>query len=303
LLALTFAFVALAVFTREEAYTLPVALPLLWWLSSSRKSDYRRVIGATLGITAIVALQYILRTIFIPEAPQPTLQIAQLWLPFRSAWMPGGATYVAPDHLINFAWIGFLCFLATVFIRFSDKCRIELVFGICVLGLVLCTPALAVPRSFGTALPSLAFFTAIAIALDTVRDVFSSERYGQGLWRPAIFATCLIGLALGVTAGVRRSIYVSEALDQYAVGTVIQNAAFLFAIYPNPVTMPESRRRAVLAYLNELGISSREDLIKLRARVAAARLGESDPPILKPPMFYERYEYMPLRPLQVDSSF
>ena len=62
--------------------------------------------------------------------------------------MPGGAIYVgSDDHLFNFAWTGFLFFLAAVFIRFSDKRRLELVFGICVLGLVLCTPALAVARS------------------------------------------------------------------------------------------------------------------------------------------------------------
>ena len=71
LLALTFGFAALAVFTREEAYTLPVALPLLWWLSSPHKSNYRRPIAVALGVAAIVALQYILRAVFVPDAPQP----------------------------------------------------------------------------------------------------------------------------------------------------------------------------------------------------------------------------------------
>ena len=66
---------------------------------------------------------------------------------------------------------GFLFFLAAVFIRFSDKRRLELVFGICVLGLVLCTPALVIARLFGIALPSLAFFTAISIASPTFRTV------------------------------------------------------------------------------------------------------------------------------------
>ena len=98
LLALTFGFAALAVFTREEAYTLPVALPLLWWLSSPHKSDYRRPIAATLGVAAIVALQYILRAVFIPDAPQPVADrqlwpaFGQFWLAFHSAWMPGGST-------------------------------------------------------------------------------------------------------------------------------------------------------------------------------------------------------------------
>src|SRR5262249_20168543 len=79
LLALTFGFAALAVFTREEAYTLPVALPLLWWLSSTDKSNYRRPITTALGVAAIVALQYIFRAVFVPDAPQPALRLAQLW--------------------------------------------------------------------------------------------------------------------------------------------------------------------------------------------------------------------------------
>ena len=293
LLTLTLAFAAMAAFTREEAYTLPVALPLLWWLSSSGKSDHRRAVGATLGVTAIVAIHFILRTIFISDAPQPTLSIQALWLPFQSAWMPGGAIYVgSADHRFNFAWTGFLFFLAAVFIRFSDKRRLELVFGICVLGLVLCTPALAVARPFGIALPSLAFFTAIAIALDDVWDGFSSRRYGQGIWRPAILAACLIGLTVGVTAGVRRSIYVAEALDENAAGNLVTNGQFLFDLFEKPSTIPESRRQAVLAHLNALGIWSREDVIRLGDRIEATRSPMAQPLELKPPMFLEKYDYL-----------
>ena len=269
-----------------------MALPLLWWLSSPHKSEYRRPIAATLGVAAIVALQYILRAAFISDAPQPTLSIRQLWLPFQSAWMPGGATYVgSDDHLFNLAWTGFLFFLAAVFIRFSDKRRLELVFGICVLGFVLCTPALGIARSFGIALPSLAFFTAIAIALDDVWDGFSSGRYGQALWRLTMCAACLIGLAVGVTAGVRRSIYVAESLDENAAGIVVANGQFLFDLFQKPSTIPESRRQTVLAHLNALGIRSREDVIRLGERVDATRRPMAQPLELKPPMFLEKYDY------------
>jgi hypothetical protein len=297
LLALTLAFAALAVFTREEAYTLPVALPLLWWLSSSHKSDYRRPIAATLGVAAIVALQYILRVVFIPDAPQPALRSGQLWpalgqfwLAFHSAWMPGGSTFGEHDNLYNFMWTGFLFFLAAVFIRFSDKRRLELVFGICILGLVLCTPTLVIARGFGIALPSLAFFTAISVAVADIQDGFSSGRYGQALWRPAIFATCLIGLAVGVTAGIRRSTYVAEALDENAAGSVIANGEFVFDMF-GPVTIPESRRWAILAHLNALGIRSREDVIRLRDSVHAARRPMAQPLKLNSPMFLEKYVY------------
>ena len=292
LLALTFGFAALAVFTREEAYTLPVALPLLWWLSSPHKSNYRRPIAVALGVAAIVALQYILRAVFVPDAPQ--LRIAQLWLAlgqywltFHSSWMPGGSIVLEHDRLYNFVWTGFLFVLAAVFIRISDKRRLELVFGICVLGLVLCTPALVVPRAVGIALPSLAFFTAISVALADVQDGFSSGRYGQALWRPAIFVACLIGLAIGVTAGVRRSIYVAEAVHENAVGMVIANGEHVFEMF-GPLTIPEKRRRAMLAHLTALGIRSGEDVIRLRDSLRATQ----QPIVLNPPMFLEKYPYM-----------
>jgi hypothetical protein len=297
LLGLMFGFAALALFTREEAYTLPVALPLLWWLSSPHKSDYRRPIAAALGVAAIVAVQYVLRAVFIPDAPQPPLRIAelrpafgQLWLAFHSAWMPGGSTFLEHDRLYNFMWTGFLFFLAAVFIRFSDRRRLELVFGICVLGLVLCTPALVVARALGIALPSLAFFTAISIAVTDVQDGFSSGRYGQGLWRPAIVVVCLIGLAIGVTAGVRRSIYVAEAVHENAAGSVIANGEHVFDMF-GPLTIPEGRRRAMLAHLNALGIHSRQDVIRLRDSVSATRRPVTQPLKLNPPMFLEKYVY------------
>ena len=205
--------------------------------------------------------------------------------------MPGGSIVLEHDHLYNFVWTGFLFFLAAVFIRFSDKRRLELVFGICVLGLVLCTPALVVPRAVGIALPSLAFFTAISVAVADVQDGFSSGRYGQALWRPAIFVVCLIGLAIGVMAGVRRSGYVAEAMNENAAGSVIANGEHVFDMF-GPLTIPEGRRRAMLAHLNALGIRSREDVIRLRDSVRTTRRPRAQPLMLNPPMFLEKYQYM-----------
>jgi hypothetical protein len=192
--------------------------------------------------------------------------------------------------LYNFMWTGFLLFLAAIFIRFSDKWRLELIFGICLLGLVLCTPALVIARSCGIALPSLAFFTAISVAIADVQDGFSSGRYGKGLWRPAIFVACLIGLAIGVTAGIRRSIYVAEAVHENAAVSVISNGEHVFEMF-GPLTIPESRRRATLAHLHALGIRSREDVIRLRDNVRATRRPMVQPLMLNPPMFLEKYEY------------
>jgi hypothetical protein len=214
----------------------------------------------------------------------------QLWLAFHSAWMPGGSTFLEHDRLYKFMWTGFLFFLAAIFIRFSDKRRLELVFGICVLGLVLCTPALVVARALGIALASLAFFTAISVMVADVWDGFSSGRYGQGLWRPAIFVACLIGLAIGVTAGVRRSMYVAEAVHENAAGSVISNGEHVFEMF-GPLTIAENRRRATLAHLNALGIRSRADVIRLRDSVRATRRPRAQPLGPNPPMFLEKYEY------------
>src|SRR5262249_18867441 len=66
LLAMTFIFAALATFAREEAYSLPIALPLLWWLSTQDDTEHRRrlMIG-TLGVLATVVFHYTLRSIVI----------------------------------------------------------------------------------------------------------------------------------------------------------------------------------------------------------------------------------------------
>jgi hypothetical protein len=285
-----YAFAVLAVFTREEAYSLPVALVLLWWLSTPRKTEYQRPLMAALGILAIVVFHYTLRALFVPDAPQPTLWILNMWLPFQSAWMPGGAIQVGfIDRFSNLLWTWFLFFLAALFIRFGTKRRLELVFGICVLGLVLCTPALALSHPSSTTLPSLAFFTAIAISFHDVWDGFSSRRYGQGLWRPVILSACMIGLALGVTVGARRSIYVAKSRNDNAAGMVIDNGQLIFNM---TATIPESRRGTFLMHLNALGVRSRQDWVWVRDLVGLARAGKSDPPTLQAPMFYEKYYYL-----------
>ena len=282
LLALMFGFAALAVFTREEAYTLPAALLLMWWLSSPHRKDYRRPIAAAMGVAAIVAVQYFLRTVFVPDAPQLTVR-SLFWIttPFKSAWVPGGITAVGfVDNLLKFFWLSFLCSLAVLFIRFSDTQRLEKVLGICVLGLIFCTPAMVVARAFGIALPSLAFFTAISIAVVDLQRGFLSGRYGQGYWRPAVLCVCFIGLALGVAAGVRRSTYVAESLNENALGVVVRDGFLLFDAFAKPPTIPESRRQAMLAHLNALGIHSRDDVIRLSEREN-----------LESPMFAEKYAY------------
>jgi hypothetical protein len=287
-LALALTFAVLAAFSREEAYTLPVILPLIWWLSTPNRKDYRRPIAGALGILAIIVFHYILRTVFIAGAPQPGLHLSQFGDAVFAAWFPGGAvTRGLVDGALKLFWAGFLAFLAVVFIHFGDHRRREVVFSTSVLGLLLCTPALAVFRAFGIALPTLTFLTAIAIAVIDVQRGFSSGRYGQGPWRSAILCACLIGLAFGVVAGIRRSVYVAQSLDENAVGAVIWDGTMLFDMHKNPVTIPENRRQALAAHLNALGIHSRADVIQLIDQRNSGDLGN-----LKPPLFAEKYPYL-----------
>ena len=267
-LVLTLGFAALTIFTREEAYTLPVALPLLWCIASPRWTNWRRAVTGVLGVTVILAIHFILRRIFIPGAPR-----VQLWAAFRlldiarSAWMPCGNDVLGHgDKLLSCLWLlwqGFLSGLVLAFLRMSSNRSLVQFFGACALGLLLCTPALGVPRSFGIAMPTLAFFTAISLAIFEVHQLSSTIPYSQSLWRPAVLGVLVLGVALGVGGGIRRSQYMAEAVHENSVQKVIHDGHFLFDFYPKLASVPARRREAGLARLGALGIQSSEDLRRL----------------------------------------
>ena len=71
-------------------------------------------------------------------------------------------------------------------------------FGVCALGIILCTSALGVPRPFGIAMPTLAFYTAISGATFEVYQFSLLLPDSQSLWRPAVLSMLLLGIALGV---------------------------------------------------------------------------------------------------------
>jgi len=283
LLALTFIFAALATFTREEAYTLPVALPLVWWLATRDHTDYRRLMIGLLGISAIITFHYLLRSILIVGAPQPGLNLSGAKTAIFSALLPGGVQASGLlDHLLQVCWILFLACTAFAFFRMAARRQHQLVVGICLLGLVLSSPALAVPRSFGVALPALAFFTAIAVAIVEICRYVWLLHHDKGVLAKAIIV-CLIGLTLGVVSGIRRSVYVAEALDENSLEAVLHNGAMLFG---RPATIPAERRQHFMAYMSALGITSHDDWTRLIARRQDHSL------TLTPPMFREKYGYL-----------
>ena len=107
----------------------------------------------------------------------------------------------AADKLIGFLWIGFLIALLVSFLVASRPSARWQVLGTCCLGALLALPALGVARAFGIALPTLAFMTAISIALTEIYRHAQS----QGWQRNAVAGFAMVGLALGVFNGVHRS--------------------------------------------------------------------------------------------------
>ncbi len=111
-LALTVVLAALAVFTREEAYTLPVVLPVLWFISSTNRENVRRAVTGALAVAAILVVHMFMRMVFVPDAPPIRLSapaLVDVIHAAQSAWMPSGFEVVGyGDQLIRLLWIGFL---------------------------------------------------------------------------------------------------------------------------------------------------------------------------------------------------
>jgi hypothetical protein len=295
LLLLTLGLAALSVWTREEAYALPIALPLLWVLARG-SHGWRRALAGASAVGAVMAVHFLLRGIFLPDAPPIRVSLVTLteefWPAVHSAWLPGGLRAEGSvDLWLRGLWQWFLGALILIFAFVGRGRTHRVVLGVCVLALILSTPSLGVARSFGIALPSLAFYSAMALAIVEVRGVVLPPGHGQRVWRPALSALLALGLALGIGAGIRRSWYVAEALQEHAVERVVRDGSFLFDTYELPATIPARRREAGLERLAAAGIRSREDLEWLRG----IRFNDNAPSILQrvgSPLFINKYDYM-----------
>ncbi len=254
----------LATFNREEAYTLPVVLPLLWLISSPDRARWREIFPAAASLFLVVCFHYCLWHFLVPDALSPRFTLGAAGKFFRAivaSWLPGGYTMIgSTDKLIGLLWVGFLIALIVIFLRTSRPPTRSLFLGVCGVGIILSLPALGVARPFGIALPTLAFMTAVSIA---IAEVYRQIQVRQ--WRRYVFlGTVLLGLGLGVAGGVRRSFYVAESLQQNCAVRAERDGEFLFNLLEQPATIPERRRRAGLARLSALGIKSGEDVKNLR---------------------------------------
>jgi hypothetical protein len=292
---LALGFAALTIFTREEAYTLPVALPLLWFIASPDRTNWRRAVTAALAVTTILAVHFILRGIFIPDAPPVLLSLQAvdgLLDSARSAWMPGGYQVLGGDKWLSLLWLLCLGGIVLVFVGISTNRFLMQFFGVCALGIILCIPALGRPREFGIAMPALTFFTAISLAIFEIYHRCASIPYGRSLWRPAVLSMLLLGVAVGVGAGMRRSLHVAEAIHENSVTKVIRDGTFHLDLRPKPASVPAGRREAGLARLADLGIHSRQDLQRLETALRERPHQFIRNRDTKSALFLEKYDYL-----------
>jgi hypothetical protein len=257
----------LATFTREETYTLPVVLPILWLISFFDRSQWRRVAIAALSLFAIVSFHYVLWHLLVPDALSPRFNfgaVKRLLTAINASWLPRGVKMVGSvDTLFGALWIMFVVGLVSMFLKLARP-RVRWQFlGVCCLGVILCLPALGIGRPFGIALPTLAFMTAISIA---VGEVSTQIQTGFREWqRTAVTAGIVLGLATGIGGGIRRSFDVAEFLRPNCAVRIVRDGEFLFDQLDHPVTIPEQRRKAGLARLESLGIRSAADLSRLKS--------------------------------------
>lgn len=258
-----------AVFTREEAYVLPIALPLLWFSSTQSRKYWRRVLFPAVGALVIVITHIVLRHIFVPDAPAPDLtplKLKMFMISVASSWLPGGyETTGLADSLFKVFWLMFLAGLLLILLTVCRSRSLWRVLGTCCLGVVLTFPALGVPRSFGVSLATVASAAAISVIIvEASRELQNvGGKASRKWWRYPFVVFTLFGLTIGISGGIRRSTYVAEALDENCVLRVEHDAEFIFNMGDPHVTVPEQRNEVGRDRLRSLGIFNLTDLSRL----------------------------------------
>jgi len=270
----------LAVFTREEAYTLSVVALFVWACLPAYRKFWRQALAASATLLAITVFHIWMRRTFVPEAPAPKLtaeSFQNFWLSIKSSWFPGGCITIGfTDDLLARLWIGFLFLVFILFIRMGRPLRIWQTAGLCCIGVVLASPAIAVAHSYGLALPALAFRAAIAMAIAEILIQMKMVSWFNKARRHALVAFLALGLVIGLAGGILRSKYVAEALHQNSALRMLYDANFVYDLYQRPTTVPEQRRETARSRFAAAGIFTVEDLQRLYQQCA-----DYDPQLVK----------------------
>jgi len=285
-----------AVSIREEAYVLPIVLPLAWFVSSAWRTDRGRVLIAAVGVFAIAAVHFLLRRAFVPEAPSPqfTIRAAKaLLVAIIASWFPGGYTTEGmTDGVLANIWIAFLIGVVLVFMRVARSGSQRQFIGACCMGCVLALPAIAIPRSFGIALPTLAFMIAIAIAVCEIYHQLQPAIMTSKTFR-FCFVTCVtVGLVVGITGGIRRSIYVAEYFHENCALRVERDGTFIFNLFKRHATVPDERKEAGRARLAAVGIYNADDVWSLHKDITECPGDYRQRRESREALFLPKYDYL-----------
>ncbi len=292
----TLVFATLATFTREETYTLPVVLPLLWSISFYDPSQRRRVIVGALSIFAINCFHYWLWHFLVPNALSPELKLSaikRVLAEMAASWLPGGSTWIGfTDTFVAIVWVTFLVVIVLSFIRFANSRVRWQFFGVCCIGGLLCLPALGVARPFGVALPTVAFMSAISIAIGEIYIQIRSREKLQNWQRYATLVIIILGLATGIVGGIRRSQYLAESTQENSATRMVRDGKFLFDMFERPATIPEPRRQDGLARLAGFGILSADDVRSLEKTLKENPNQYRQPGAAANGLFQPKYDYL-----------
>jgi len=261
-----------AVFTREEAYSLCVVVLLVWALLPELRKFWGRALTAAASLLVIALFHLWLRTVFVPEAPLPKFTsdaFQNFWLSIKSSWFPCGYTTIGlTDDLLASLWMGFLFLVFILFIRIGRPLRVWQTIGTCCIGVVLASPTIAVAHSYSLAMPALAFRAAITMAIAEILIQTEIVSWFNKQRRYALVAFLALGLVIGLTGGVLRSMYVAESLHQNCALRMLYDANFVYDLYQRPTTVPEQRREAARSRFAAAGIFTIEDLQRLYQKCA-----------------------------------
>jgi hypothetical protein len=216
---------------------------------------------------AMVCFHYWLWHFWVPNAlsPQFTPSAAKRFLgAMAAAWLPGGSKWIGfTDNFIGIIWVTFLIGVILLFVRLAIPGVRWRFLGACCLGALLSLPAIGVARSFGIALPTLAFMAAISIAIGEIYSQMQLRDQFRNWQCYATLGIVILGVAAGIVGGIHRSKYVAESMQENSATRIVRDGQFLFDLLDRPATIPESRRQAALARLRAFGIQSANDLQSL----------------------------------------
>jgi hypothetical protein len=228
----------------------------------------------------------------VPNALSPEFRfsaIKRFLGSMAAASLPCGSKWIGfTDTILAIMWITFLVGLVVFLIWLARPHLRWQVVGACCLGALFSLPALGVARSFGIALPTLAFMTAISIAITEIYDRAKSRNH----FRPAILAVVILGLAVGIVGGIHRSKYVAESVQENSAWRIVRDGKFLFDMFEYPATIPQTRRDAGLARLKAFGIQSADDVRALEKTLRQIRGQPKQQAALPNGLTLAKYDYL-----------